>query len=109
MGSRDRSPAGTSAAAVQPRGPYPILILNGEQGTAKSTTSRVMRKLIDPHVTSLRNFSSEERDLMIAAANSGRCVLIDASSEPQAIHRAVLAAVEERLGVRLRAIGEKGE
>jgi dTMP kinase len=36
----------------------------------------------------------------IAADNPARCVLIDASGDPQTVHRAVLAAVEERLGVQ---------
>jgi hypothetical protein len=35
-------------AALRPRGPYPILNLLGEQGTAKSTASRVLRALVDP-------------------------------------------------------------
>jgi dTMP kinase len=37
----------------------------------------------------------------IAAAEPGRCVLIDAAGEPQAVHRAVLAAVARRLHVAL--------
>jgi len=37
----------------------------------------------------------------IAADEPGRCVLIDASPEPQAVHRTVLDAVEQRLGVAL--------
>ena len=37
----------------------------------------------------------------IAADNPARCVLIDGSGDPQTVHRAVLAAVEKRLGVRL--------
>jgi len=36
----------------------------------------------------------------IAADNPARCVLIDASGDPQTVHRAVAAAVEERLGVQ---------
>ncbi len=36
----------------------------------------------------------------IAADNPARCVLIDASGDPQAVHRAVVAAIEERLGVQ---------
>jgi len=36
----------------------------------------------------------------IAADNPARCVLIDASGDPQTVHRAVVAAVEERLGVQ---------
>jgi dTMP kinase len=35
----------------------------------------------------------------IAADNPARCVLIDASGDPQTVHHAVVAAVEERLGV----------
>jgi dTMP kinase len=35
----------------------------------------------------------------IAAADPGRCVLIDAAGEPQAVHRAILDAVMRRLGV----------
>jgi dTMP kinase len=39
----------------------------------------------------------------IAAAEPGRCVLIDASSEPEAVHRAVLDAVAQRLGAAFSA------
>ncbi len=35
----------------------------------------------------------------IAADNPTRCVLVDASGDPQTVHRAVVAAVEQRLGV----------
>jgi hypothetical protein len=35
--------------AFHPRGPYPILALNGEQGSAKSTLSKLLRCFIDPN------------------------------------------------------------
>jgi len=35
----------------------------------------------------------------IAAENPTRCILIDASGDPQTVHSAVIAAVEQRLGV----------
>ena len=38
----------------------------------------------------------------IAAAEPERCVLIDASGDVEAVHRAIVAAVGERLGVSLR-------
>jgi dTMP kinase len=37
----------------------------------------------------------------IAAEDSARCVLVDASHDPQTVHRAALDAVEQRLGVVL--------
>jgi hypothetical protein len=57
-------------AALRPQGPYPILILHGEQGAAKSTTARVLRLLCDPNQAPLRAPPREVRDLMITAANS---------------------------------------
>src|SRR2546426_8040021 len=33
-------------AAVKPNGPYPVLVLGGEQGSAKSTVAEVLRRLI---------------------------------------------------------------
>ena len=56
-------------AALRPRGPYPILVLNGEQGSAKSTFARILRDLIDPNSVPLRALPQGERDLFIAATN----------------------------------------
>ncbi|WP_422931446.1 hypothetical protein [Singulisphaera sp. PoT] len=58
------------AAYLRPGGPFPVLIVNGEQGSAKSTTTRVIRKCIDPNGTLLRCEPREVRDLMIGASNS---------------------------------------
>jgi hypothetical protein len=58
------------AAAMRPEGPYPVLALAGEQGTAKSTLARMLRQLCDPHVCALRSSPREPRDLMISATNS---------------------------------------
>ena len=57
-------------AAVRPRGPYPVLSLSGEQGSAKSTTGRMLRALIDPNTVALRAEPREVRDLAIAAGNA---------------------------------------
>jgi len=58
------------ASAYRPCGPYSILALHGEQGTAKSTVSRTLRCLIDPYKAPLRTAPRNEEDLQIAAANS---------------------------------------
>jgi hypothetical protein len=56
-------------AAFRPRGPYPVLVLHGEQGSAKSTTVRVLRSLLDPNVAALRADPRDAHDLVIAANN----------------------------------------
>lgn len=56
--------------AAKPQGPYPILALTGEQGTAKSTISRFLRMLIDPSMAPLRTRPKDERDLAITANNN---------------------------------------
>lgn len=56
--------------ACRPEGPYPVLNLTGEQGTAKSTTGRMLRQLLDPSSAPLRAEPRDVRDLMIAATNS---------------------------------------
>lgn len=53
-----------------PRGPYPILILTGEQGSAKSTTAKVLRSLIDPANPMARSAPQSEQDLVIAARHN---------------------------------------
>jgi hypothetical protein len=63
-------------AAMRPVGPYPVLCLHGEQGSAKSTTARVLRELVDPNAAPLRSEPREPRDLMIAA-NNGWVVALD--------------------------------
>jgi hypothetical protein len=54
-------------AAQRPRGPYPILCLQGEQGSSKSTTTRLVRRLVDPNVSLTRAAPREVRDLAITA------------------------------------------
>lgn len=56
-------------AVVRDRGPYPLLVVSGEQGSAKSTFSAVVRALLDPSGAPLRALPREERDLFIAASN----------------------------------------
>lgn len=63
-------------AALKPTGPYPILAITGEQGSAKSTTSRMVRSIVDPSTAPLRTLPREERDLAIAARNSW-CLAFD--------------------------------
>ncbi len=56
--------------SLRGKGPFPVFVLGGEQGSAKSTCCRVMRELIDPNTAPLRRPPRDERDIMIAAKNS---------------------------------------
>ena len=56
--------------ALRPGYPHPVLALNGEQGSGKSTRCKMLRGLIDPNESPLRRPPRDERDLMIAATNS---------------------------------------
>lgn len=62
--------------ALNPKGPYPVCVLHGEQGSAKSTTTRILRALIDPNASPLRGGIRNEHELVIAAAN-GWCITLD--------------------------------
>jgi hypothetical protein len=57
-------------AAFRPTGPYTVLNLIGEQGSAKSTSARILKSLIDPSKALLRSVPREERDLMISARHA---------------------------------------
>jgi hypothetical protein len=57
-------------AACRPSGPYPILIFQGEQGSAKSTSEKLLRRVIDPSAALVRTPPRDDRDLLIAATNS---------------------------------------
>lgn len=49
--------------------PFPVLVVNGEQGSAKSTFCKFVRALIDPNGAPLRRPPRNDLDLVIAATN----------------------------------------
>lgn len=71
---------GELVAAFKPcnetRFAYPLLAIHGEQGSAKSTTCRLLRRLVDPNKADLRATPKDERDLAIAAEH-GRVLAFD--------------------------------
>ncbi len=67
---------GWLAAAFMPVGPYPILVLQGEPGAAKSTRTRIARLLIDPHDPPLLAAPESTRDL-VATAHLGWLLALD--------------------------------
>lgn len=61
--------------AARGSGPYPILALQGEQGTGKSTVTRMLRNLVDPSVVPLRGLNRDMRDFLVTARNNHVIVL----------------------------------
>lgn len=55
--------------AFSPTGPYPVAVLHGEQGSAKSTAERMVRSLIDSNQSPLRATPKDNQDLLIACKN----------------------------------------
>ena len=55
---------------LRPDTPYPILELTGEQGSAKSSTQRRLRDLVDPNKVPLRGRPKAIEDIYVSAANS---------------------------------------
>src|ERR1700726_5199303 len=65
--------------ALRSGGPYPLLAISGEQGSAKKVLSKLLRALVDPNVAAVRALPREERELMIAA-NNGHVLAFDEQS-----------------------------
>jgi putative DNA primase/helicase len=56
-------------ASLRHRGPFPILVINGEAGTGKSCFSRIVRCLVDPSAAPIRAMPRDDRDLVVSASN----------------------------------------
>jgi len=56
--------------AFRPDGPFPILVVEGTHGSAKSSCAKMLRALVDPNMSPLRAGPTNLRDLAISAANS---------------------------------------
>jgi hypothetical protein len=72
-------------AVLYPRGPYPVLILYGEQGAAKTNFLRILRSLTDPHEVASSALPLSARDLFIAARNSHLQTFENVSRLPDAM------------------------
>ncbi len=54
-------------STFQPNGPYPILNIQGEQGTGKTSLCKLLRELVDPSFPAIGSLPGSERDLAISS------------------------------------------
>jgi hypothetical protein len=72
-------------ATLRAGGPYPALAISGEQGSAKTVLSKLLKHLVDPNVAPVRALVREERDLVLAANNSYVLAFDNLSGLPHAL------------------------
>jgi hypothetical protein len=72
-------------ATLRASGPYPVLAISGEQGSAKTVLSKLLKDLVDPNVAPVRALAREERDLVIGANNSHVLAFDNLSGLPHAL------------------------
>ncbi len=99
---------GCLVAAFRPSGPYPILAFNGEHGSAKSTSAKIHRRLVDPNKSATRAAPRDERDLAIAATNGAVISLDNLSVVPDWLSD-TLCRVSTGLGFSTRTLYENDE
>jgi hypothetical protein len=75
--------------ALRAGGPYPVLAIAGEQGSAKTVLSKLLRALIDPSVAPVRALPRDERELFIAASNGHVLAFDNVSGLPPWLSAAV--------------------
>ena len=68
--SQARLVTGWLIGCFMPKGPYPILVLQGEQGSGKSTLASMLRSLVDPAKADKTSLPTSERDLYVQAHNN---------------------------------------
>jgi hypothetical protein len=83
-------------ATLRAGGPYPILAISGEQGSAKTVLSKLLKGLVDPNVAPVRSLAREERDLVIAANNSHVLAFDNLSGLPHTMSDAFAASPPAR-------------
>jgi energy-coupling factor transporter ATP-binding protein EcfA2 len=95
-------------ACLFPEGPFPVLAVDGEQGSGKTTTAKMLRRLVDPNYADARAAPREERDLLLSARN-GRIVSLDNLSGLDAAMADAICRIATGGGFGERAYYTNGE
>jgi hypothetical protein len=76
-------------AALRPGYPFPVLVLHGEQGSAKTTVCRMLRALVDPNASPVRAAPHDIDDLMVSATRSWVVAYDNISHLPRGLSDAI--------------------
>ena len=76
-------------AASRPGYSYPLLVVHGEHGSAKTTLCRLLRALLDPNVSPVRAQPRDDVDLMGSAGRSWAVVYDNVTKLPQGLSDAL--------------------
>ncbi len=88
--------------------PYPVLELVGEQGSAKSTTQRVLRAFVDPNKVALRAPPKTREDIFVSAG-SAHVVSFENLSGLSAEYSDALCTIATGGGIASRLLYSNGE
>jgi hypothetical protein len=72
-------------ATLRSGGPYPPLVISGEQGSAKTALAKFLKALVDPNAAPARALPREDRELFIAANNGHVLAFDNLSSLPSGL------------------------
>lgn len=95
-------------AGLYPLGPYPIIMMSGEQGSGKSNLSRFLRLLVDPNSADIRSMPKDERNFAASATNS-HCLVFDNLSSLSTAQSDMLCRVSTGGGFSHRKLYEDTE
>jgi len=74
--------AGWLLGTLRLTGPYPVLALQAEAGSGKSTMTRQLRGIVDPSTVPIRSAPRDERDLAVSCAHNWVLALDNLSGLP---------------------------
>jgi hypothetical protein len=85
---------GFALDALGGQGPYSVLVITGEAGSAKSTLAKLIGFLVDPRIHFLLTAPKSKRDVFINAANRAAVAFNNLSTLEPAISDAICTATE---------------
>lgn len=94
--------------ALHPRGPYPVLNLNGLRGSAKTYTTKILRNFIDPNEAPTRSSPKDPQSAAIMAQNN-MVVALDNLSTLHTWLSDVLCRISTGSGYTTRALYENDQ